>query len=201
MGSGSVPFVNSSEEILETIRRDEDLNEMLAASFEFDIDRGDDDQSARLSSSEPLESIAGDFTGGTFYLCGSPDSERPVLYASSEGQAGLIAGNLHAALEIIVGLPYWRDCLTFSGDGDLAVMTKAAESLQRDLTQKDAEKIPDQKQAAETLSLDISRRDKLLARLHEAVSRSAPDHVFQDESGEYEGLFGSSAPDDSPQWR
>ncbi|MDX8148366.1 hypothetical protein SK854_40065 [Lentzea sp. BCCO 10_0061] len=58
--------------------------------------------------------MAGDFAGGQFYLCGDAGSERPVLHASSEGQAGLVANNLREAVELVVGLPHRQDCLTFA---------------------------------------------------------------------------------------
>lgn len=52
-----------------------------------------------------LEGVAGYFTGGTFFLCDDRREAPPVLYASSEGQAGLIGQSLAEALEIMVGLP------------------------------------------------------------------------------------------------
>ncbi|HZD71627.1 MAG TPA: hypothetical protein VFA45_22780 [Actinomycetes bacterium] len=42
-----------------------------------------------------------------------------MLYASSEGQAGLLADSLGDALELIIGLPMWRDYLGFSAGGRL----------------------------------------------------------------------------------
>lgn len=42
----------------------------------------------RLRSGARLDAIAGDGAGGSFFLCGEGDEERPVLYASSEGEAG-----------------------------------------------------------------------------------------------------------------
>lgn len=70
----------------------------------------------RFSGHSP-EGIAGDFTGGTFFLCGERSSIRPVLYASSEGQAGLIGHSLAETLEVMIGLPSWWDCLKFPAAG------------------------------------------------------------------------------------
>ncbi|WP_245603459.1 hypothetical protein [Salinispora cortesiana] len=174
---------------------------LLATVFEFDTSRGDEGADAALSSSQPLERIAGDFTGGTFFRCGRSDEERPVLYASSEGQAGLIADTSREALELVIGLPYWRDCLNYSGSGNLKVMTTAAAYLQRDLVDQIPEIALRQSEAANYLSLEVVPANVLLARLHAAVSRSDPDYVYIDETGEYEGLFGAFRPDRNPRWR
>lgn len=193
--------MHTSSDLLSVVRRDERLSALLATIFEFDTSRGDEGVDAELSSSLPLARLAGDFTGGTFFWCGRSDEERPVLYASSEGQAGLIADTLGEALELVIGLPYWRDCLKYSGSGNLEIMTTAAAYLQRDLV----DQIPDialrQSEAANVLSLEVAPANVLLARLHAAVSRSVPDYVLTDETGEYEGLFGAFQPDRSPRWR
>jgi len=58
---------------------------------------------------------------------------RPFLYASSEGQAGIIAQSLHDGLSVIVDLPYWHDCLKFSGRGQLAEMQQVVPLAESDL--------------------------------------------------------------------
>ena len=150
------------------------LRELLAF-FEFDVARAKTGEGASIASGDALEPLAGDFSGGQFYLCGDAGSERPVLYASSEGQAGLIADNLREAVELVVGLPHWWDCLTFA-----------------DFERKSPRPTSRQAEAAELLSLDLPPQEVLLARLQAAVLRSAPSYVFRDETGEYEGLLGSS---------
>lgn len=99
------------------VRQDPGLAELLWEVCEFDLTRDDHGEAVQLSSGQALEGIAGDFTGGTFFLCGEHRSARPVLYASSEGQAGLIGHSLAEALEAMIGLPSWQDCLKFSGGG------------------------------------------------------------------------------------
>ncbi|MCG8925020.1 hypothetical protein, partial [Lentzea sp. CC55] len=120
------------DDILNLIRQDSGLTELLCHVCEFDLSRGDHVEPVRLSSGVALEGVAGDSTGGTFFLCGDRQAVRPLLYASSEEQAGLIGQSLAAALEIMIGLPSWHDCLSFSGAGDLAAMRTTAEHLGRD---------------------------------------------------------------------
>ncbi|MFJ8963714.1 hypothetical protein ACIRG5_30425 [Lentzea sp. NPDC102401] len=146
------------------------LSELLAF-FEFDVTRAKAELGASIESGLPLEPVAGDFSGGQYYLCGDAGSGRPVLYASSEGQAGLIANNLREAVELVVGLPCWHDCLTFA-----------------DFEPKPLTRTSHQDEAAQLLALKLPAQEVLLARLRAAVLRSTSGYVFRDETGEYEGL-------------
>ena len=66
--------------------------------------------------------IARDGSGGLFITV--PSSPR-VMYVSSEGQAGVIAGNIDEFVALIVACPYWRDLLRYSGGGKLDEMRRA----------------------------------------------------------------------------
>jgi hypothetical protein len=171
------------------------------AVFEFDVSRGGEGDVFELSSGEALHRVAGNFAGDTYLLCGSPQDDGPVAYVTSEGQAGIIARNLKEALELVVLLPCWQDCLGFSDGGDIAAMTTAAEHSLRDLTVRNPQVGAQQEQVVEALSLDHVDTATLLTRLRDAVSSTWPDHVISDEDGEYESLFGSFSPDHNPEWR
>ena len=193
--------VKSDDEILERIRQDLGLAELLWEVCEFDLARGDHGEPVLLSSGHAVEGIAGDFTGGTFFLCGERRSIRPVLYASSEGQAGLIGHSLAETLEVMIGLPCWWDCLKFSGGGDLVTMQSAAEHLQRDELRDQPELGAQRVQLAIALSLDLATVPLLLARLRDAVAGTAPDFLLTVETGEeYESLFGPWLPSRNPSW-
>ncbi|GGN11219.1 hypothetical protein GCM10011609_59030 [Lentzea pudingi] len=146
------------------------LRELLAI-FGFDLSRARPVEGASVACGDALEPLAGDFAGGLFYLCGDLGAERPVLYASSEGQAGLIADDPREALQLVIGLPHWHDCLTFND-----FERKSAPTSQ-------------QAEAADLLGLRIPAQEVLLERLRAAVLRSTPDYVFTDETGEYEPLI------------
>lgn len=194
--------VTRDEAILDSIRGDSGLAELLWRVCEFDLSRGDHGEPVRLSSGLALEVVAGDFTGGTFFLCGDGGKDRPVLYASSEGQAGLIGQSLTEALEIMVGLPSWWDCLKFSGSGDLTVMRTAADHLRHDELEDQPEIGAHRVRLAAALGLEFGSFPALLARLHAAVSATTPDFVLADETGEaYEPLFGPWLPSRNPAWR
>jgi hypothetical protein len=102
----------------------------------------------------------------------------------------------------MVGLPYWRDCLTFSGGGDLEVMRTTADHLGRDEPKDDPELGIHRVRLAAALDLSMASVPVLLARLHAAVSATAPDFVLTVRTGEqYESLFGPWLPSRNPSWR
>ncbi|MGX1546074.1 hypothetical protein [Streptomyces adustus] len=194
--------MGSNDEILDSIQRDSALAELLWQVCEFDLSRGDHGEPVRLSSGIALDGVAGDYTGGTFFLCGDRGTARPVLYASSEGQAGLISQSLAEALEIMIGLPSWWDCLKFSGSGDLEVMRTTAVHLGRDELRDEPELGAARVRLAAALDLKLGSVPDLLARLHAAVSATAPDFVLTVKTGdEYESLFGPWLPSRNPTWR
>lgn len=195
------PRVTRDEEILDSIRRDGDLAETLWRVCEFDLSRSDSGEPVRLSSGVALEGVAGDYTGGTFFLCGDAAKDRPVLYAGSEGQAGLIGHSLTEALEIMVGLPSWWDCLGFSGSGDLTVMRKTADHLRDDELRNEPGMDADRERLAQALDLELGALPALLARLQAAVSATAPDYILTSDAGEYESLFGPWLPNRNPSWQ
>ncbi|MFD9792529.1 hypothetical protein ACFWXK_16435 [Streptomyces sp. NPDC059070] len=194
-------LMRGSINLLQRIEEDAEVAGLLADPFEFDVRRKAGDESARLASGLPIEAIAGDFAGGTFYLCGADGSARSVLYASSEGDAGIIAADLNEALELVVGFPYWRDCLKYSAGGDLAAMESATGFLCRDLVANRPSVRVEQSRVAEELGLDLESPLVLTVRLHRAVKSSGPDFTFSDDVGEYGGLFGPFLPSRNRTWR
>jgi hypothetical protein len=105
----------------------------LAKAYDFDIDRASRDYSwIKLSPANSFLVIAGESTGGAFLAYGDGNFDRlPILYVTSEGQAGKVASNLSEFLALVVAVPYWQDLLKFSGSGDLAEMRRTAEVVQK----------------------------------------------------------------------
>jgi hypothetical protein len=188
--------------LLILIRDTPGIADLLHSSFEFGISPNDHGEAVRVASGAALERIAGDWAGGTFFLCQDQDGRRPVVFASSEGQGGVIAHDLKAALEIVTGLAVWQDCLKFSGGGSPETMEAAATLLERDLVRDEPEIAEHRARVAVALSLHRVPVPELVARLRDAVTSTEPDHVVVTESGdEYESLFGTFLPTDNPCWR
>jgi hypothetical protein len=164
--------------MLDRIRNNPRAAELLADVFDFDITRLEPVEPVRLESGTDLKPIAGDASGGTFYDCGGP-----VLYASSEGSAGLLAADLPGALELITGIPVWQDVVTHSSDLD--EMRAAFESA---ITEYRAEFEPEidthRAAVAEALGIAEVPADELLARLRTCLTDRAPEFVLLNEEGD-----------------
>lgn len=93
-----------SDHALRLLRETPRLAELAAFPFDFDLDRADHCEDVRLASGGPLEPVAGDDTGGTYFVC----ADGSVLYADSEGRAGIIGNSVDEALETVIGLPGWH---------------------------------------------------------------------------------------------
>jgi hypothetical protein len=193
--------MRDSTDFLHRIDEDQEISTLLAGVFEFDVRRKVGGESPRLASGLPLEGIAGDFTGGMFYLCGTVGSPRPVLYASSEGDAGIIATDLLEALVLVVGFPYWRDSLKYSAGGDLGAMETAMAFLCRDMMADRPAIDVEQSRVAESLGVPLETPSVLVARLHVAVKSAGPDFAFIDDTGEYGSLFGPFSPSRNRHWQ
>ncbi|WP_416956881.1 hypothetical protein [Streptomyces sp. Agncl-13] len=190
-----------SDHLLELIQSKPDIRGLLRASFDFDIARKESGNGLRLSSGAQLEPIAGDFTGGSYFLCAEDGGRRAVVFADSEGSGGLIAHDLSSALEKIVGLG-WRDCLGFSGGGDLEVMQASAQHVERYLARDNPEIAKQRTRVTAALSLRNFPVPDLVIRLHAAVSRTEPDYVVTtDDGGVYDPLFGKYAEPRLGGWR
>ncbi len=183
--------MDSSGRLLGLIQGNPEVDLLLRSSFGFDVHRKHHGDGLRLASGGPLEVIAGEFAGGAYFLgAAAQDGRRPLIYASSEGQGGLLADDLAAALEIIIGLEWW-DCLSFSGGGDVEVMQRSAQHLAR-ARYKDNPDVDDEAAlVAAALALRVVPVADLVVRLHAAASKTGPGHVVVDGDGQAFGpLFG-----------
>ncbi|MFI5963781.1 hypothetical protein ACIA8J_16570 [Streptomyces asoensis] len=173
--------------LIAALRAHEEAARFLAWPGDFDPDRDDHVEEVHLDSGARLEAFAGDGAGGTFFFCGEGGEERPVLYADSEGGAALVAVGLPELLRLLLVVPWWRDCLTFTVEES---RRSAAEYL---------EDIPDlearRDRAAAALGLPLASEADVLARLREVALTIGKDHVlvFTPENTPYAPLFGDDA--------
>ncbi|MGY0021291.1 hypothetical protein ACVHNB_20275 [Streptomyces sp. YJ-C3] len=182
--------MTSSDRLLDLIQTTPEIDLLLRSSFGFDIHRKHYGDGFRLASGAPLEVIAGESAGGAYFLSGEHNGRRPVVFASSEGEGGLLAEDLADALEIIIGLE-WRNCLSFSGGGDVEIMQITAQHLERSRDKHNPDIDSEAVQVAAALSLRILPVTDLVIRLQAAVSKTEPDYVVTDDDGqEFDPLFG-----------
>jgi len=180
--------------LLDQIREDPDLAHALAASTaDFDVSRTYEFvEPVHVASGARLERIAGDGAGGAFFLVGTGDEGRPVLYADSEGSAGLIGWSLRSAVETVVLLPYWHDLLGHPK----AVSLPAIRSLAEELALQYAETVAEDPELETHRQLVIDKlglpwSDDPLANLYAAVRATSPDFVLfnSDENIPFEPLL------------
>uniref|UniRef100_A0AAU2JYX3 Tetratricopeptide repeat protein n=1 Tax=Streptomyces sp. NBC_00049 TaxID=2903617 RepID=A0AAU2JYX3_9ACTN len=163
------------DSVLTVLRRHPDLARLAAGSFDFDLDRAEHVEEVRLASGAPLRAVAGDDTGGTYFTC----ADGAVLYASSEGGAGLIGAGMDEALEILFGLPGWHDYT----DLDLAADDEALEAVFNRTEDEirgsyGPELDADRSALLSGLGLRRLPRRELLHRLQESLLRTEPEFLL-----------------------
>src|SRR4051812_23683955 len=90
-------------------------SEVVARLGGLDISFAPDDEPwFTIDGIESPRQIGSDGSGGAFVLLPAQN----VLYVSSEGRAGIIAGTFEAFVQLVVARPYWLDILKFSAGGD-----------------------------------------------------------------------------------
>ncbi|MGW4064557.1 hypothetical protein ACWEGE_40150 [Amycolatopsis sp. NPDC004747] len=119
--------------MLDRIRDNPHVAKVLAGVFDFDITRLDPVEPVRPASGGDLQAIAGDASGGTFFVCDG----GPVLYAGSEGTAGIIAADVESAVRLVVGVPTWQDVVADAPD--LEAMRASFESSYAELKEDEPE--------------------------------------------------------------
>ena len=172
----------------------------LAWPYDFDLSRGSDDSSwITLKPSMPFQLLAGDGTGGIFIAYGKGAPENlPILHATSEGQAGKIARNLDEAVALHIQMPYWRDVLKFSGNGDLAQMRRAAPFLEQEYS-KD---MPELQGARRRIlnRLSVTQLQDPMEYLHRCICETDCTLVA-DDGWVWESLFSAFTIDQNRNWQ
>ncbi|WP_225849942.1 hypothetical protein [Streptomyces sp. HPF1205] len=182
-----------TDHALRLLRRDRRLAELAANPFGFDLDRAAHGhvEEVRLASGGPLEIVAGDDTGGSYFVC----ADGSVLYADSEGSAGIIGSGVDEALELVIGLPGWRDCTHLSPDDDeekILAWVAESEDEMREYYGIDEER------AELRAALGFPERSpvELVGRLRAALLRTEPDFLLlnAEEGCAYEGMGPAGPP-------
>ncbi|MFD8686640.1 hypothetical protein [Streptomyces sp. NPDC059651] len=162
-----------TDRFLELLRARPDLAEAAAFPFNFDVSRASHVEDVHLASGASLEPIAGDDTGGTFFLCGG----TAVLYASSEGDAVLIADSVGEALEMQIRLPEWCEGVTTDLDEEQlrAVVRVCDEEAKEEFAPE-----LDEQRALLITGLGLPERPlaELFAMAESAAGRTEPDHLL-----------------------
>ncbi len=172
----------------------------LAWPFDFNVIQTHEDGSwVKLTPSLPFTLLAIEGSGGVYLAYGKSRLEQcPILFASSEGQAGKIANNLEEFLSLLMVIPYWFDLLKFSGNGNLEEMRKTAIFMEQEY-KEDFSELPDiRKQLIK--QLNIKNIDDPISVLHERIHETDCT-VVADDGWRYESLFNSFTSSENPSWK
>ncbi|MGW0598997.1 hypothetical protein ACWD11_17865 [Streptomyces sp. NPDC002776] len=174
-----------TDHALQRLRQDPRPAELAALHFDFDLSRAVHGhvEPVRLASGGPIEVVAGSGAGGTYFVC----ADGSMLYADSEGGAGIIGSTVDEALEVVIGLPCWFDCVNLSPrDGEQAVLARVAE-LEAELRADDAGFDAARTELRATLGLAERSPLELVTLLHTALLRTEPDFLLltEEEGGAY----------------
>ncbi|MFD8999982.1 hypothetical protein ACFV0T_03190 [Streptomyces sp. NPDC059582] len=164
-----------TDHALQLLRRHPHLAGLAAFPFGFDLARAAHGhvEDVRLASGGPLQPVAGDDTGGTYFVC----ADGSVLYADSEGAAGIIGSGADEALEVLIGLPGWRACLRLSpDDGEERILARVREV--EDEIREDYGIDEERAELRAALGLPERSPVELVGTLHAALLRTEPDFVL-----------------------
>ena len=165
---------------LQQIKNNAELVDILAWPYDFDLEINELDTNwLNLDIDINFDVIAREGSGGLYLAYGNIKiEERPILYVSSEGQAGKIAQNLTELIQLIITAPYWQDLLKFSGNGNLEEMIKT-ESFMKEEYDEDYPDIAEaQKEIATKLKLHLL--EKPIEYLYSSVNSTDINVVADD---------------------
>ncbi|MFD8087908.1 hypothetical protein ACFV4F_40185 [Kitasatospora sp. NPDC059722] len=158
--------------LIAAIRADPAAEDFLAWPGDFSLDAYPHVEDVVLASGEPLELLAKEGGGGTYFFCGPSElgEDRPVLFADSEGGAALMALNLRELVELLITVPWWQDCRTFTAE-------ESAEAAE-DYLEDDPDLPADRAAAARALGLTLPTELEALTRLRDTATGPGRAYVL-----------------------
>jgi hypothetical protein len=192
----------SESNLLEALRTSPVTKRTLEYDFDFVPVAGATKSALFLGcGSAGYEIIATDASGGEFVLCDAGAlPARPMLYASSEGQTGVIAHSLKSGLSTIIDLPYWQDCLKFSGGGQVAEMRRVIPLAEVDLL-TDSPQIESSRHALWAI-LGLMPLLDPIGELHAALTELSSPYPVRGSGGwQFAPLFGRFTVESNAEWR
>ncbi|WP_351222687.1 hypothetical protein [Streptomyces sp. NPDC002133] len=160
---------------LELLRQHSELADLAAFPFDFDLDRAEHCEAVRLASGTAMRVVAGDDTGGSYFLC----SNGEVLYASSDGEAGLVGDSVDEALEVLIGLPGWQDYTGLDLQADSAELAAVIARTEESIRSSYASQLDqDRSRLLAGLGLRQLPQLELIRRLHQSLLRTEPDFML-----------------------
>jgi hypothetical protein len=181
--SGPAATLSHMQSLVTAIVENAEAAGFLAWPGDFELDRKDHVEEVHLASGAALEGFAGDGAGGTYFFCGNGGEERPVLYADSEGGAALIAIGLEQLMQLLLVVPWWRDCRAFTAEESRRLGAEFLKDMP-DLTER-------RDRTAAALGLRLPTEAEVLAQLMKVATEAGEDFtlIFTPEGMPYDRLI------------
>jgi len=142
--------------------------------------------------------LAQDASGGIFALI-EDIKDSPIIYVSSEGQAGKVGERFEDFIIVMVTCPFWRDLLKFSGNGQVSEMRRALPFLKDEILE-DFPNIEEYKNMIIS-ELSLWTISDPVQSLYNSIVSEPQIPVFSIEGGKFDSLFNSYVVTDNPHWR
>lgn len=188
--------------LIQALRTDSEVKRILEYDFDFrSVPVGTQSSLFQFTDGTGYELVGTDASGGEYALCDRKNLPTcPLLYVSSEGQAGVIARSLQDGLATIVDLPYFHDCLKFSGNGQLAEMRRVVPLSESDLLAETPQIVSIRKTLQKRL--DIPPILDVILELHLSLTELSPLYsVCGTDGWPFETLFGKFTVMSNAEWR
>ncbi|MFE9636357.1 hypothetical protein [Streptomyces sp. NPDC006463] len=152
-----------------------------AGSFDFDLDWAEHGEEVCLASGTPLRAVAGDDTGGTYFLCA--DGLR-CTRAPRAKRASLIGTSMVEALEILFGLPGRHDYTDLDLDADDDVLEEVFTRSEREIRSSYGPELDaDRSTLFSGLGLRRLPKRELLRKLQECLLRTESEFLLNADEG------------------
>jgi hypothetical protein len=176
------------------INNKENIKDMLENYCDFILcNPSSDTKEYQFYAKEKLTILATDGSGGVYAIISNMNIEKsPIVYVSSEGQAGKIANSFNELLSLIIYYPFWSDILKFSGDGDINKMIEVIPSLEKERLEYIPYYVQIQKEIGDNIG--IIKSEKSIQDLKKIVLEKPAFTVYSTEDdNSSETLVGSYA--------
>lgn len=187
--------------LFEKLKANDNLHDFLAEYFDFELIDSIESSTKYYFKVDDISKVIGqDTSGGVFAIVGKGEIYNlPVIYISSEGQAGKVGRNFEEFFSIMISCPYWKDLLKFSGNGQLSEMKKANLYLNGELLEDFPEIVTIRNDITSNLNFTLILNP--IETLYSSMISEPKYNIFSLEGDEFDSLFNSFVVTDNPLWK
>jgi hypothetical protein len=150
---------------IEMLKADPEVRKALRHGCDFVVDEAGGLDWFTIDGLSRYDTVGRDGTGGIFAVYGP---HQQILYASSEGQAGVVSAGLDALIALLIGAPYWQTLLSVARNNTLGELRRAAPIVEQVFLDGDDPENEDYREFVRA-TLDIPADVDAIRELHHAI--------------------------------